>query len=116
MPDIEKRLEAFLRLAHGIVVFPGGVGTAEEVLYLLGVLLEPANASLPLPVVLTGSIVIAVSLALTPMLQAEVQPMVENAQPVTLLGLMLSESLRSMIPVVSTIRRVSRPTRVSNRT
>jgi predicted Rossmann-fold nucleotide-binding protein len=54
MPDIEKRLEAFLRLAHGIVVFPGGVGTAEEVLYLLGVLLEPANANLPLPVVLTG--------------------------------------------------------------
>ena len=29
MPDIEKRLEAFVRLAHGIVVFPGGVGTAE---------------------------------------------------------------------------------------
>jgi predicted Rossmann-fold nucleotide-binding protein len=54
MPDIEMRLEAFLRLAHGIVVFPGGVGTAEEILYLLGVLLEPANAELPLPVVLTG--------------------------------------------------------------
>ncbi|HVO00311.1 MAG TPA: nucleotide 5'-monophosphate nucleosidase PpnN [Steroidobacteraceae bacterium] len=54
MPDIEMRLEAFLRLAHGIVVFPGGVGTAEEILYLLGVLLEPANADLPLPVVLTG--------------------------------------------------------------
>jgi len=54
MPDIEKRLEAFVRLAHGIVVFPGGVGTAEELLYLLGVLLEPANAELPLPVVLTG--------------------------------------------------------------
>ena len=54
MPDIEKRLEAFLRLAHGIVVFPGGVGTAEEVLYLLGVLLDPANAAMPLPVVLTG--------------------------------------------------------------
>src|SRR6195256_6961502 len=54
MPDIEKRLEAFLRLAHGVVVFPGGVGTAEEVLYLLGVLLEPANADMPLPVVLTG--------------------------------------------------------------
>ena len=54
MPDIEKRLEAFLRLAHGIVIFPGGVGTAEEILYLLGVLLEPANADLPLPVVLTG--------------------------------------------------------------
>jgi predicted Rossmann-fold nucleotide-binding protein len=54
MPDIEKRLEAFLRLGHGIVVFPGGVGTAEEILYLLGVLLEPANAQQPLPVVLTG--------------------------------------------------------------
>src|SRR6195256_4578567 len=54
MPAIEKRLEAFLRRAHGIVVFPGGVGTAEEILYLLGVLLEPANEGLPLPVVLTG--------------------------------------------------------------
>lgn len=54
MPDIEKRLEAFLRLAHGIVVFPGGVGTAEEILYLLGILLDPANAEQPLPVVLTG--------------------------------------------------------------
>ncbi|MET0282474.1 MAG: nucleotide 5'-monophosphate nucleosidase PpnN [Steroidobacteraceae bacterium] len=54
MPDIEKRLEAFVRLAHGLVVFPGGVGTAEEVLYLLGILLEPRNAGLQLPVVLTG--------------------------------------------------------------
>ncbi len=54
MPDIEKRLEAFLRLSHGIVVFPGGAGTAEEVLYLLGVLLDPANARQPLPVVLSG--------------------------------------------------------------
>jgi hypothetical protein len=36
MPDIEKRLEAFVRLGHGIIVFPGGVGTAEEILYLLG--------------------------------------------------------------------------------
>ncbi len=54
MPDIEKRLEAFVRLAHGVVVFPGGVGTAEEILYLLGILLEPANAGQPLKVVLTG--------------------------------------------------------------
>jgi predicted Rossmann-fold nucleotide-binding protein len=54
LPDIEKRLEAFLRLAHGIVVFPGGAGTAEEILYLLGVLLDPANAGQPLPVILTG--------------------------------------------------------------
>jgi predicted Rossmann-fold nucleotide-binding protein len=54
MPDIEKRLEAFVRLAHGVVVFPGGVGTAEEILYLLGILLEPGNAGQPLKVVLTG--------------------------------------------------------------
>jgi predicted Rossmann-fold nucleotide-binding protein len=54
MPDIEKRLEAFVRLAHGVVVFPGGVGTAEEILYLLGILLEPANVGQPLKVVLTG--------------------------------------------------------------
>jgi predicted Rossmann-fold nucleotide-binding protein len=44
MPDIEKRLEAFVRMGHGIVVFPGGVGTAEEILYLLGVLLHPDNS------------------------------------------------------------------------
>jgi hypothetical protein len=54
MPDIEKRLEAFVRLGHGIVVFPGGVGTAEEILYLLGILLDPLNAEQQLPVVLTG--------------------------------------------------------------
>jgi predicted Rossmann-fold nucleotide-binding protein len=54
MPDIEKRLEAFVRLGHGIIVFPGGVGTAEEILYLLGILLHPANRELPFPLVLTG--------------------------------------------------------------
>jgi pyrimidine/purine-5'-nucleotide nucleosidase len=54
MPDIEKRLEAFVRLGHGIVVFPGGVGTTEELLYLLGILMHPENAGHPLPLVLTG--------------------------------------------------------------
>jgi len=54
MPDMEKRLEAFVRVGHGIVVFPGGVGTAEEILYLLGVLMHPANAAQPLPFVMTG--------------------------------------------------------------
>lgn len=54
MPDIEKRLEGFVRLGHGIVVFPGGVGTAEEILYLLGILLNPENADMPFPVVFTG--------------------------------------------------------------
>src|SRR5688572_5636418 len=54
MPDIEKRLEAFVRLGHGIIVFPGGVGTAEEILYLLGILLREENAGLPFPLVFTG--------------------------------------------------------------
>jgi predicted Rossmann-fold nucleotide-binding protein len=54
MPDIEKRLEAFVRTAHAIVVFPGGAGTAEEILYLLGILLDPANVDQPLPVIFTG--------------------------------------------------------------
>ncbi len=53
-PDIEKRLEAFVRVGHGIVVFPGGAGTAEEILYLLGILLHPANANLPFPLIFSG--------------------------------------------------------------
>ena len=54
LPDIEKRLEAFVRIAHGIVVFPGGAGTAEEILYLLGILLHPDNTGQRMPVVFTG--------------------------------------------------------------
>ncbi|HVJ37052.1 MAG TPA: nucleotide 5'-monophosphate nucleosidase PpnN [Stenotrophomonas sp.] len=59
MPDIEKRLEAFVRIGHGIIVFPGGVGTAEEILYLLGILLREENAGLPLPLILTGPTIAA---------------------------------------------------------
>jgi hypothetical protein len=51
---MEKRLEGFVRMAHAIVVFPGGVGTAEEILYLLGVLLSPENEHENLPLVFTG--------------------------------------------------------------
>jgi len=54
MPDIEKRLEAFVRTGHGIVVFPGGAGTAEEILYILGILLHPENADIPFPLIFTG--------------------------------------------------------------
>ena len=43
LPDIEKRLEAFVRISHGIIIFPGGAGTAEELLYILGILLNPKN-------------------------------------------------------------------------
>lgn len=54
MPDIEKRLEAFVRTGHGIIVFPGGAGTAEEILYILGILLHPENAEMPYPLIFTG--------------------------------------------------------------
>ncbi|MCO6524317.1 MAG: DUF4478 domain-containing protein, partial [Candidatus Schmidhempelia sp.] len=54
MPDIEKRLESFVRIAHGIIIFPGGPGTAEELLYILGILLNPENSQQVLPLILTG--------------------------------------------------------------
>jgi pyrimidine/purine-5'-nucleotide nucleosidase len=54
MPDIEKRLEAFVRCGHGIVVFPGGAGTTEEILYILGILLHPENKAMPFPLIFTG--------------------------------------------------------------
>lgn len=54
MPDIEKRLEGFVRTGHGIIVFPGGVGTTEEILFILGVLLNPKNKGIPFPLILTG--------------------------------------------------------------
>ena len=54
LPDIEKRLEAFVRTGHGIVVFPGGAGTAEEILYILGILLHPNNKDMPFPLIFSG--------------------------------------------------------------
>ena len=54
LPDIEKRLEAFVRTGHGIVVFPGGAGTTEEILYILGILLHPENKHLPFPLVFSA--------------------------------------------------------------
>ena len=53
MPDIEKRLEAFVRLAHSIIVFPGGVGTIEEILYLLSILMNPRNEQ-KIPLIIAG--------------------------------------------------------------
>lgn len=54
LPDIEKRLESFVRLGHAIIIFPGGVGTAEELLYILGVMLHEKNRDQQLPIILTG--------------------------------------------------------------
>ena len=55
MPDIEKRLEAFVRLGHVLLVFPGGPGTAEELLYILGIKLCHCNRHNPIPIILTGN-------------------------------------------------------------
>ena len=54
LPDIEKRLEAFVRIGAGFIVFPGGVGTLEEILYLLGLLLHPDNEEIPFPLIFSG--------------------------------------------------------------
>jgi predicted Rossmann-fold nucleotide-binding protein len=56
MPDIEKRLEAFVRISHGIIIFPGGAGTSEELLYLLGIMLNSKNKDQKLPIILTGPV------------------------------------------------------------
>lgn len=55
LPDIEKRLEAFLRLGHGFIVFPGGVGTLEEILFVLGILYHPKNKEIPFPLIFTAN-------------------------------------------------------------
>jgi predicted Rossmann-fold nucleotide-binding protein len=54
MPTIERRLEAFIRTGHGIIVFPGGAGTLEEILFALGILLHPNNKDIPFPLIFAG--------------------------------------------------------------
>ena len=54
MPDIEKRLEAFVRIGHAFVIFPGGPGTVEELMFILGIKMNNLNSDQPMPVVLTG--------------------------------------------------------------
>jgi len=54
MPDIEKRLEAFIRTGHAIIQFPGGVGSTEELFFVLGILLHEENQKMPFPFILTG--------------------------------------------------------------
>ncbi len=45
-PNIEYRMEAFIRGAHRGRVHPGGVGTIEEILTMLAVLSQPENKDL----------------------------------------------------------------------
>lgn len=54
LPDIEKRLEAFVRFGNAIIVFQGGPGTVEELLYILSIKLLPANRHEQIPLILTG--------------------------------------------------------------
>jgi predicted Rossmann-fold nucleotide-binding protein len=54
LPDIEKRLEAFVRMAHCLIIFPGGAGTAEELLYALALKMDPRNRECELPLILTA--------------------------------------------------------------
>ncbi|WP_027182815.1 pyrimidine/purine nucleotide monophosphate nucleosidase domain-containing protein [Desulfovibrio inopinatus] len=46
-PNIEYRMEAFIRGAHRGRVHPGGVGTLEEILTMLAVLSQPENQGMP---------------------------------------------------------------------
>jgi len=55
LPDIEKRLESFVRLGHALILFPGGPGTAEELLYILTIKLCEENKHNFLPLILTGN-------------------------------------------------------------
>ena len=43
-----------MRVAHAIIIFPGGAGTAEELLYILGIMLSEENKDQVLPIILTG--------------------------------------------------------------
>jgi hypothetical protein len=53
LPDIEKRLEAFVRVGHGIIIFPGGAGR-RRVPVPAGHPDAPGQQGLPFPVILTG--------------------------------------------------------------
>ena len=93
MPDIEKRLEAFVRLGHAFIVFPGGVGTAEEILYLLGILVHPKNDHIKVPLIFTGptsskayfeQIDAFIGATLGEKAQAKYQIIIENPQDVAI--------------------------------
>lgn len=52
--NMEQRLEAFVRANLGIVIGPGGIGTLEELLYAVAVLLDPKNEGHESAILLTG--------------------------------------------------------------
>jgi predicted Rossmann-fold nucleotide-binding protein len=48
-PDIEKRLEAFIRMSKAGIILPGGPGTFEEILTILWIKTHPANKNFRFP-------------------------------------------------------------------
>jgi predicted Rossmann-fold nucleotide-binding protein len=52
--QIERRLEAFTRSGQMTVLFPGGTGTFEEMLYVLAVLMEEKNRGLHYTFLMVG--------------------------------------------------------------
>lgn len=54
MPDIEKRLEAFIRFSSVTIVCCGGAGTMEEIFSLVLTKLAPANKNITLPLIFTA--------------------------------------------------------------
>jgi len=54
LPTIELRLQAFIQFSAGIIVFPGGAGTLEEIMAAITVALMPENRKLPFPMIFTG--------------------------------------------------------------
>lgn len=49
-PDMEKRLEAFVRMSRAGIMLPGGVGTFEEILTILWIKMHPRNKDLRFPI------------------------------------------------------------------
>lgn len=58
MLDIEKCFEVFVCIGYGIIVFVGGVGIVEEILYLFGILLCEENRDLLFLLILIGLMVV----------------------------------------------------------
>lgn len=54
MPDIEKRLEAFIRYSTVTIICAGGVGTMEELYSILLCKLSKKNDGIPLPLIFTA--------------------------------------------------------------
>ena len=54
LPTIELRLQAFIQFSSGIIVFPGGVGTLEEIMAAITVAMMDQNQAIPFPMIFTG--------------------------------------------------------------